>query len=55
MYEVTEIVNSEELKISFSLPCRDWSLLERSKLWKRLNRYRKACLDMKSELSGKNE
>lgn len=43
MYEVTEIINSEERTISFSLPCHDWCLLERSKLWENLDKYLEAC------------
>ena len=55
MYEVIEVINSKEPKNSFSLHYHDWSLLERSRLWNRLNRYFEACQDMDSKKSQKEK
>lgn len=43
MYEVKQFINSSELTISFSLPDRDWNLLQSSALWERLDNYLEAC------------
>ena len=43
MYTVIKVVNSMEPTISFSLPYRDWCLLQESALWERLDKYLEAC------------
>lgn len=42
IYEVKKFINSEPI-ISFSLPARDWCLLEQSELWHRLDSFLEAC------------
>ena len=42
-YTVKQIINSSEPTISFSLPDRDWCLLQESALWGRLEKYLEAC------------
>lgn len=50
MYEVKQFINSEPA-ISFSLPVRDWCLLEQSELWHRLDRFLEVCQSTDSQMS----
>lgn len=50
MYEVSRFLNSEPT-ISFSLPDRDWYLLQQSDLWERLEMFLEACQTAVSRMS----
>lgn len=50
MYEVKQFINSEPV-VSFSLPSRDWCLLEQSELWGRLDRFLEVCQNTDNQMS----
>lgn len=51
MFTVSEFINSPEPIISFSLPYRDWCLLQESALWQCLDKYLEECQNKNTQMT----